>query len=516
ERLRLALAAAKMGAFDFDPRSDTLVWDARCRQMCGVEIDVPVERDFALDLVHPDDRNRVLAALARSSDPRGTGELYVEFRVNRASDGELRWLSARGKVHLENERAVRLIGTLLDNTELKAIQAARDELLERERAARAEAELANRVKDDFLAIVSHELRTPLNAILGWASIIASKTGDPAFVVKGVEVIHRNARTQARIIEDMLDVSRIIAGKLKLEIRELDFRSIVEDAIEVVKPSADQKRITLEFAASSLPATLSGDADRLQQVVWNLLSNAIKFTDTGGTVEVRLDDDGALVTLEIRDTGYGISAEFLPRIFERFRQADSSAARKFGGLGLGLTIVRHLVELHGGRVSASSAGLGLGSQFRVELPAHAPVETGETRKSSKFPAAREVLAGLEVLLVEDDGDTREFLKTSLEMEGNVVCAVASADEAIEALKRRSFDVLLSDIGMPGRDGYDLIRSVRARGDGARDVLAIALTAYARDVDRDAALNAGFDAHLPKPLDLARLAATVHGLLDRRSS
>jgi signal transduction histidine kinase/ActR/RegA family two-component response regulator len=393
----------------------------------------------------------------------------------------------------------------------------RSRLLERERAARSEAELANRVKDDFLAIVSHELRTPLNAILGWANIASSKATDD-FVRKGLDVIHRNARAQAKIIEDILDVSRIIAGKLKLEVRELDFAAIVQEAIEVVQPSAEAKNVRLTFSAQASDAALVGDADRLQQVVWNLLSNAIKFTEAGGSVDVTLERSGPLLTLTIRDTGCGMSPEFVPKVFERFRQADSSTARKFGGLGLGLTIVRHLIELHGGRVSADSLGVGQGSTFRVEVPIRAEeMADVDKRHSSKFPvAAPESLSGLRILLVEDDKDTRDFLKASFELEGNAVYAAASADEACAALDTAAFDLLLSDIGMPDRDGYDLIRSVRARSDAASAIPAIALTAYVRDTDRAAALNAGFNAHLPKPLDRARLATTVRSLLNARSS
>ncbi len=516
QRLRLALDAAKVGIWDLDPRSGALLWDARCREMYGLPLTAQVDRDSVFALTHPQDRAAVLVDWQRALAAGQACELSLDYRIHRASDGAVRWLSARGKVLVEGGQVARIVGTLADDTELRAAQAARDELLERERVARADAELANRVKDQFLATVSHELRTPLNAILGWTSILAEKQGDAALFQKGVEVIYRNARAQAKIIEDILDVSRIITGKLKLDLREVDLRSVIQDAIDVIRPSADKKKVTLELVTPHEPAPILCDPDRMQQVVWNLLSNAVKFTDAGGSISVRVEGDATTASIKVEDSGCGLAAEYLPRIFERFRQVDSSAARRFGGLGLGLAIVRHLVELHGGRVSAQSDGLGHGSLFTVELPRQeAPAVTSEEppRPSSKFPvaAARRSMTGLRVLIVEDEPDARAMLETLLSEDGALIESTASADEALRALDEERFDVLVSDIGLPGRDGYALIRAVRERPDAARSIPAIALTAYVRDVDRDLALSSGFDAHLPKPLDLVRLTSTISTLL-----
>lgn len=512
-RLRLALSAAEMGVWEFHPDTERLIWDERCRAIYGMRSEEEVSRATVFSALHPEDVDQINQSLADILEAKSSSELSMEYRIHRLSDGELRWVNARGRLHIASSGTQRLIGTLTDGTELKAIQAARDDLLERERVARSEAEFANRTKDYFLAMVGHELRTPLNAILGWASMLTSGPADAARTARGIEVIQRNARAQSRIIEDILDVSRIVAGKLKLEAHELDLAEVVQSAIELAQPSATAKGLKIELSVRGEETRVLGDADRLQQVVSNLLSNAIKFTSRG-SIRVAVENDGSQVVLTVRDSGVGMSSDFLPRVFDRFRQADTSPARKSGGLGLGLTIVRNLVELHGGRVSADSAGPGSGAVFRVELPALAAKQAESNRSPSSVPPA-ELVTALTVLVVEDDTDSREFAVTLLELYGNRVHSAASVDAALAAIDQHRFDLLISDVGMPGRDGFDLIRTLRARGDEVGSIPAVALTAYARDTDRAACLQAGFDAHVAKPIEVARLAAAIRSVMSAKS-
>jgi signal transduction histidine kinase/FixJ family two-component response regulator len=394
-----------------------------------------------------------------------------------------------------------------------------------------DAQDANRMKDEFLAVVSHELRTPLNAILGWSQLLHQGALDEPSIAQGMSAIERNARSQARIIDDVLDVSRIIQGKLRLEMRSTLLQPVIADALDAIRPAADAKRITVETHVDPRLAggEVRGDAERLRQVTWNLLSNAIKFTSEGGKVDVTLarPDDGH-VELRVRDTGKGIDPRFLPHVFERFRQADSSSTRAHGGLGLGLAIVRHLVELHGGIVLAESTGLGAGATFTVRLPL-LPRNVDERypdddpaahdahlkqRRRASAPIARE-LVGLRVLLVEDEPDARELFASMLEMSGAIVTAVPGAGEAIAAFERHPPDVLLSDIGMAGEDGYGLIRTIRTiesrRAPGAPRTPALAITAFARAEDRRRALSAGFHMHLAKPVSSAQFITAVSTLV-----
>jgi signal transduction histidine kinase len=414
-----------------------------------------------------------------------------------------------------------LEGAVLIVTDVTARREAESErtgLLERETAARLEAEKANRLKDDFLATLSHELRTPLNAILGWATILKTQGADPGLADRAVTVIERNARSQKQLIEDILDVSRVVTGKLRLVVSTVDLRAVVESALESVRPSAEAKQIRLEVSCPPDFPPLEGDVDRLQQIVWNLLSNAVKFTPAGGRVSVRAAREEGGVRLEVEDTGAGVAEEFLPYLFERFRQADSSSTRRHGGLGLGLAIVRHLVELHGGTVQAASPGPDQGSTFTVRLPLVVPrVPAPPPRRPAVALAddpeaqADTRLDGVAVLLVEDEPDTLDLVTTILRDRGAEVEAVASTREALEALSRRAPDVLLSDIGLPGEDGLALIRAVRELPESAGGRLpAIALTAYAREQDRMQALRAGFQAHVAKPIrppELVKIVARV---------
>jgi signal transduction histidine kinase len=396
----------------------------------------------------------------------------------------------------------------------------RARLLVLEQAARKQAEEANRTKDEFLATLSHELRTPLNAILGWVQVLRSGKLDDTAGTRALETIERNARAQAQLIADLLDVSRIITGKLRLDFKPVELRRIIDAALDSVRPAADAKGILLEVSIAPLASPVLGDADRLQQVIWNLLSNAIKFTPRSGRVEIRLREAGGSAVLQVNDTGIGIRPDFLPFVFDRFRQAEGSITRTHGGLGLGLSIVRHLVELHGGTAEVESEGEGKGTVFLVRLPLRAELaedpldRTGLTQARNLF-CVPDLLTGVRVAVVEDEADTRELLVMALQQCGAEVTAFSSAPEALAAFDDAAPDVLLSDIGMPGQDGYELIQSLRARGPGRRgDVPAAALTAYARAEDRLRALEAGFQTHLAKPVDPSELIATVARLAGRR--
>jgi signal transduction histidine kinase/CheY-like chemotaxis protein len=406
-------------------------------------------------------------------------------------------------------------------SELKRGEAEREQILLREKVARAEAEAANRLKDEFLSTLSHELRTPLTSIIGWTSLMRAGHVKGEAQAQALETVERNARTQSRLIDDLLDLSRIISGKLLVETRAVDLASVVSDSIEVVRPAANAKGIRLSYECEPGAKIISGDPARLQQVAWNLLSNAVKFTPEGGGVCVRLRGDGARASLSVADTGRGIRPEFLPHVFDRFRQADSATTRQHGGLGLGLAIVRHLAELHGGTVHAESDGEDLGSTFRVTFPlaqvtapcACAGVRDGGASAELKFDKP-ETLTGVRVLVVDDEQDTRALISAVIARSGAEVTACASAGEALETLEAWRPHILMSDIGMPGEDGYALIRRVRALPpERGGHTPAAALTAYARDEDRGRALAAGFQLHLAKPFSPRELMAAVSELQSR---
>ena len=422
---------------------------------------------------------------------------------------------------VENGLLVRAWGTQRDITERKQAEQEREQLLEREQAARADAEAANRMKDEFLATLSHELRTPLNAILGWTQLLRNRKFDETTTGQALETIERNTRSLAQLIEDVLDVSRIIRGTLHLNTHQVKLVPVVEAAIDTVRPAAKAKEISIECKFDPELGVVVGDTNRLQQVVWNLLSNAVKFTSKGGRVDVQLEQIESYVQIRVSDTGAGIAAEFLPHVFERFRQADSSSTRSHGGLGLGLAIVRHLVELHGGTVSAESLGIGQGATFIVNLPMKAVyVEANTTEALSSYMDAQQTnnylprLDDLRVLIVDDEADARHLLTTILGQYGAQVIAAASAYEALLALQQFHPHILVSDIGMPQEDGYTLIRQVRAlpKDQGGR-IPAVALTAYARAEDRTQALLAGFQLHVPKPVNAGELAAVIANLTGR---
>ncbi len=414
-------------------------------------------------------------------------------------------------------------GTATDVGEQHALEREREELLASERAARAGAERASRMKDEFLTTLSHELRTPLSSIFGWTQLLREDAGaDPTLLVEGIEAIDRNVRVQAQLIEDLLDMSRIVSGKLRLEIQEMDPAESVRAALEIVTPAARAKDISLKFLTVPLDRSFSGDPGRIQQIVWNLVSNAIKFTPVGGSVRVILRDTGTHAELEVSDSGQGIAPEFLPHMFDRFRQADASTNRAHGGLGIGLAIVKQLVELHGGSIQAASDGPGLGSVFTVTLPFHgaprAPEEDGRpqpgtTRVAPMF-RRNEQLAGLRILVVDDDRDSRELLRRFLEESEARVITAGSAAEALSLIPSLLPDVLVSDIGMPGMDGYAFLRKLRTLppGDGGATP-ALSLTAFARTEDREKALQAGFDAYATKPVEPVELIGKIARLAGR---
>jgi PAS domain S-box-containing protein len=473
--------------------------------------------------LHPEDeaavRTDVQMALQRGEP------IELEYRLRSARDGSYRWHAVRFLPQRDPEGLVTgWIGTATDIENFKRAQDAHAELAVKERDAREAAEAANRAKDEFLATLSHELRTPLNAMVGWTHMLRSRTLSAEKEQKALETIERNARAQAELIEDILDVSRIIAGKLRIEIHPVDLPSIVDVAVDAVRPAAEAKGIVLERRTGELPQRFSGDAVRLQQSIWNLLSNAIKFTPAGGRVELDVGADERQVIVQVTDTGCGISPDFKPYVFDRFRQRDSSSKRTHGGLGIGLAIVRHIVELHGGTVTCESAGADRGATFTVRLPIRAeesaPIAVApEVRQAGAMrPSSAEMvdLTGIKVLLVDDEPDARELLTEVLQQCGAIVVATHSADEAMRLIPRERPAVLLSDIGLPGEDGYKLISRVRALPpEHGGKLPAAAITAYARSDDAIRALAAGYQRHAPKPIQPTTLAALVAGLANMHS-
>ena len=457
------------------------------------------------------------AAIIDANDQRimaaGRAEM-VEERLD-AHGAERVFVSSKAPLRDAAGAVVGITGVSCDITARKQLEAERAALLDAERFARAEAERANQLKDEFLATVSHELRTPLNAMLGWTQVLARRQQDPALMREGLAVIERNARAQAQLIEDLLDMSRIISGKLRLDVRTVDLHDVISRALETIRPVADARSIRIGATLDARVGAIRGDPDRLQQVVWNLLSNAVKFTPRGGWVEVRLVRRADDVELRVQDSGQGIAPELLPHVFDRFRQGDGSSSRRQGGLGLGLSIVRQLVELHGGTVSAVSPGIACGATFVVELPLGEPDVHPHfsplAAQAADAVGALSTLRGVVALVVEDEPDSLRMLTRVLEDAGVKVFAAHSAEEALATLARERPDVLLSDIGMPGVDGYELIRQVRSLSAPHGQVPALAITAYARAEDRERALAAGYQAHLAKPVRAQGLLALIESLL-----
>lgn len=467
-----------------------------------------------LSILHPDDLamtcNRWLTAVT-------SGRVYeIEYRFRRA-DGSYRWFLGQG-IPLKDEQGqiYKWFGTCTDIEPQKQIEQARLRLLEQEQAAREQAESANRIKDEFLAVLSHELRSPLNPILGWISLLQKGKLNATRQQEALAIIERNAKLQAQLVEDLLDISRIMRGKLSLTITPVNLESVISAALETVRLAAEAKQLQIRSDLDSGVAPISGDAARLQQVVWNLLTNAVKFTPNGGQVTVELRQLDHLAQIRVIDTGKGINPQFLPHVFEYFRQEDGSTTRKFGGLGLGLAIVRQIVELHGGTVWAESRGENQGATFIVQLPLLRNRESGagsrESKVESPLPTPHFPLTGLQILLVDDEPDTREFQAFLLEQSGAKVTAVASGLEALQSLDQFIPDAIVSDIGMADMDGYMLMQQIRSRPPSqGGQVPAIALTAYARDLDQQKARQVGFHAHITKPVEPEALVEAIASLL-----
>jgi PAS domain S-box-containing protein len=460
-----------------------------------------------LDNVHPEDRDAAVAAYEQAWATRRPFE--AEFRLRRA-DGHYRVLLVRATPRLNESGALDgYTAAATDITDQRHAIAAAE-------VAKEAAETASRAKDAFLATVSHELRAPLSPILTWARMLRDDHLDGTKTAKALEVIERNARLQAQLVEDLLDVARIVEGKIRLQVRPVNLSNVVESAVDTVRPAAEAKGVRLQVILDST-VTLAGDAERLQQVIWNLLSNAVKFTPRGGRVHVVLERVNSHVEVAVSDTGAGITLEQRPRLFDRFWQADSSSTRTHGGLGLGLAIVRHLTELHGGTVTAESPGEGQGSTFTVKLPVAPMIRTAE-EPTRRHPILHELgaamnarLNGVRVLVVDDEPDCNEAVRVLLDHCGAEVRVAGSAGHAYEILSRWKPDVVVTDIGMPGEDGYSLLARIRSRSDDRARVAAIALTAFASSDDRARLLSAGFRLHLAKPIEprelIAAIAATV---------
>jgi len=526
----VAVAAMKSGAQDYlvkDEITETVLLRAVDNAIEKAALRAEVEARTAALVAANAELRREVDERQRAERALQTAHAALEGLVE-ARTHEL----SRANVELKREIAER-----------RRAELERAGLLQLEQEARRQAEEANRLKDEFLAILSHELRTPLNAILGWAHLLRVGNLDAAAATSALERIERNAKAQAKLVGDLLEVSQIITGKLRLDMSPVDLAAAIEAALDSVTPAAEAKGITISTRLDRAAPMVVGDASRLQQVVWNLLSNAIKFTPRDGAVEVSVEAAPGEVRIAVRDSGMGIAPRFLPYVFDRFRQADSSTTRTHGGLGLGLSIVRHLVELHGGTAQVESGGEGCGAVFTVTLPVHEDLrlDGDETERqaaaagaagdaataaavaaaavAAAAAAAAVELAGLSVLVVEDEDDTRELIARALAHAGASVAAAGSAAEALSLFHRERPDVLVCDIGMPGEDGLSLIRKLRAGdagGDGGAALPAAALTAYAGPADRARILAAGFQRHLAKPVDFAELRRTVAELGGRNAA
>lgn len=527
ERFRLLVeGVSDYAIFMLDPNGRIATWNVGAERIKGYTAADIIGRHFSIfyprearESGWPDHELQVAAEKGSFIDEG--------WRVRK--DGSMLW--ANVTITALRHGDGRLLGfakLTRDLTERRQAEAAelasrqRDELLQAERSARMEAQRATRVKDEFLATLSHELRTPLSAILGWTQVLrrAANTDKPVDLERAIEVIDRNARAQVKLIDDLLDLSRIMAGKVRLDVQPIALLDVVQAAVDSALPSAEAKDVRLTSQLDPAASTVHGDSGRLQQVVWNLLTNAIKFTPRGGQVQVTLQRVGARLELSISDSGIGIPASYLPHVFDRFSQQDSSTTRAFGGLGLGLAICRQLVELHGGTIRASSEGEGQGASFVVELPVSQAPQQTEAAQSGPPAGAGAAdlpplprLGGVHVFIVDDEPDARELLRCMFEDQGAQVTGFASAQEALAAVQQARPALIVSDIGMPAMDGYQFMRALRAAEGRDERIPAVALTAFARAEDRKKSLLAGYQAHLAKPFDMAELILTAAGLLGR---
>jgi PAS domain S-box-containing protein len=446
------------------------------------------------------------------------GEVWEDTFPLRGKDGAYRWFLSRAvPIRDAAGRVVRWFGTNTDITELREVEQRRDELLDSERAARSEAERAARVKDEFLATLSHELRTPLAAILGWAQIVRRGRLAGEDINDAFKIIEDNARLQKQLIEDLLDMSRIASGKMKIDAQPVNLATVAEEAVAMIRPAAEEKGLRLVTRLDGSGGNVLGDAGRLKQVIGNLLSNAVKFTPAGGQIRVVLHHKAGRALLAVRDTGIGMAPEFVPQLFERFRQADASSTRKYRGLGLGLALVRQLTELHGGTVRATSRGAGRGSTFVIEMPLLRGLTPPQRAEAAAQVAFDFDLRHVAALVVDDEPTTRALITRILKEAGAAVTDCPGAAEALEAMAARTYDVIVSDISMPGIDGYMLLREVRSLPDRERALIpAVAVTAFSRDDDRRRAYEAGYQTHLTKPIEPAELCAIVANLVRREAA
>jgi len=552
ERFRTLSNCSPVGIFLLDTEGQCVYTNPRSQTICGFSFAESLGEGW-MQFIHPDDRERAIADWINFRHEQQEESYEYRFQM---PDGTARWTHVRAtSMYTDEGKLIGYVGTIEDITQRKQVEAAREQVI-REQTARQEAEAANRMKDEFLAVLSHELRTPLNAMMGWARLLRTQKLEKSVKERALETIERNAAAQAQLIEDILDVSKIIRGKLNLNQVPINLISIIEVVLDSVRPQMAEKSIQLETVLDASIGKVRVDPVRLQQVIWNLLSNAIKFTPKGGRVEVRLhrteirngewrvgsEESGikgeensqfpipdsqftAYAQIQVIDTGIGINPDFLPNVFDRFRQADSTTTRSHDGLGLGLAIVRHLVELHNGTVHAASLGEGKGATFTVHLPLideetdrqknkykDQPVTFSSNAEHSKLLSDSQPLEGIKILVVDDEADTLEFMTFALQQHGAIPIAAASVDEALKELNRSKPELLISDISMPEQDGYSLIRQVRELNATNGKVLpAIALTAYTRQEDYKKVLSEGFQAHLAKPIEITDLLEAIVNLL-----
>jgi signal transduction histidine kinase/DNA-binding response OmpR family regulator len=554
DRMQFALEAAGVGVWESEVASGKTKWSEVLEQLHGLPAGgFGGTFDAFIECIHPDDRPDMLESISQST--RDRCDSRVEYRTTWA-DGSLHWIDRIGRTfYSDMGEPIRAAGVSMDITaqknlkeqyrqaqklehdqlethalvQLTALEALRkseddrSQLLVREREARGQAEEANQVKDQFLATLSHELRTPLNAILGYARLLRTNAVPAEKHDRAVEIIERNALAQNQLVDDLLDLSRITTGKMRLDTAPLPIAVPLQEAVDSVRPAAEAKQIALQLNIDPPAGVVKADAARLQQVFWNLLSNAVKFTPEGGVVSVTVGQDDVNLRIVISDTGVGIAPAFLPCVFDLFRQADAGFSRQHGGLGLGLALCKQLVELHGGTISAASAGPGSGATFTVLLPQSAPLprcqhrraDVAHTASIATAMAKSDLLHGLDILVVDDQADALELVRQLLESAGATVRTVAGGHDALREFDTRRPDLLVTDLGLPGMDGYDVLRQVRARqGKYGGFVPAVAVTAYARQDDRAKSLAAGFNAHIAKPIDPATFVSALIAAVKHR--
>lgn len=514
-QLELAMEHSGLGDWSWDESTQLCHLSRRAAEILGLSSERPCAWQKIIGTIAEAHRPHVMESFQHAAKREAVVD--EEFLLAKGA-----WVSIKGRcMYSPQGKVLSMAGTIADVTERKKADKEREQLFDMESKARQEAEAANRMKDEFLAVLSHELRAPLNAILGWASLLkdSDKKED---LNQGLEVIERNTLAQAKLVEDLLDMSRVTSGKIRLDLQSVDLRTVIKTAEDAILPSATAKQIRVICVVDPLAGPVRGDPSRLQQVLWNLLSNSVKFTPEGGRIEMVVERVNSHVEICVSDSGAGISPEFLPHVFDRFRQADSTITRRYGGLGLGLALVKTLVEMHGGSIHAKSAGTGQGATFRISLPL--PVTTLESDVNRTHPTDRTLkqedeaekpdLTGARVLVVDDEADNGDMLCRLFTHQGAHAVGVHTAAKALAELEHGQFDVLISDIGMPEMDGFEFIKEVRVvEGTGKRQIPAIALTAFARPDDRRRAMVAGFDTFLSKPVDTDELLAVVQRYVTR---